>query len=105
MRVKRGCGAGGLVLPTERSPLEAGLAPLVKTDGRDFIGREALLARADDGAGSWRVDPPAPAAKADRAPFYPPAVNQAGGAGGIVTSGAFGHRVKKPLALAYLRPG
>jgi dimethylglycine dehydrogenase len=70
----------------------------VRTDGRDFLGREAMLARDKP----WRmvllqVD----AGNSD--PFYSHTVYAGGEPIGIVTSGAFGHRTGKTLALAYLR--
>jgi dimethylglycine dehydrogenase len=101
MRLEKGYRAWGADLTTERTPLEAGLEALVKADGREFIGREAMLARI--GVGSWRmvlleIDD-------ERLPFYAHAVMQAGRPVGIVTSGAHGFRTGKTIALAYLRPG
>ena len=101
MRLEMGYRAWGADLTTERTPLEAGLDHLVKTDGRDFIGRDALLARAarDDRwsmhlleLDSGEVDP-----------FYLHPVLRDGEAVGIVTSGAFGHRTARAVALAYFR--
>ena len=43
MRLEKGYRAWGMDLSTERTPLEAGLAYLVKTDGREFLGRDALV--------------------------------------------------------------
>jgi dimethylglycine dehydrogenase len=102
MRLEKGYRAWGADLTTERTPLEAGLEALVKVDGREFIGREAMLARI--GVGSWRmvlleID------DAERLPFYAHALMQAGRPVGIVTSGAHGFRTGKTIALGYLRPG
>ena len=44
MRLEKGYRAWGADLTTERTPLEAGLDALVKTDGRAFVGRDAMLA-------------------------------------------------------------
>ncbi len=99
MRMEKGYRAWGMDLTTERTPLEAGLSILVRTKGRDFIGRKALLERAER-SDTWRMvlfelDP-------DRLPFGVHAVFQGDEPVGIVTSGAFGHRTGKALALAYL---
>ena len=42
-RLEKGYRAWGVDLTTERTPLEAGLDHLVRTEGREFPGREALL--------------------------------------------------------------
>ena len=101
MRLEKGYRAWGSDLTTERTPLEAGLDHLVKTSGRDFIGREAMLARAgrDD---HWNMqllefDNP------EFDPFYAHSVFRAGEAIGMVTSGCYGHRMGKAIGLAYFR--
>ena len=43
LRLEKGYRAWGADLTTERTPLEAGLDHLVRTEGREFPGREALL--------------------------------------------------------------
>ncbi|TPK92511.1 FAD-dependent oxidoreductase [Mesorhizobium sp. B2-4-17] len=103
MRLEKGYRAWGADLTTERTPLEAGLDALVKTEGRDFIGREAMLARVGDS--TWTMVLLEIDDDAERLPFYAHAVLQAGRPVGIVTSGAHGFRTGKTIALAYLRPG
>ena len=103
LRLEKGYRAWGADLTTERTPLEAGLDHLVRTEGRGFAGREALLVRAASPS-AWRmallsVDP-----DGDADPFHAHTVWQDGRAGGIVTSAAPGHRTGTVLALAYLRP-
>lgn len=98
MRLEKGYRGWGSDLTTERSPLEAGLRAFVKTEDRHFSGRDAVLSRAND----WEMvllelEP----GKVD--PFYAHTLWQGDRAVGIVTSGAYGHRTGKPLALAYLR--
>ncbi len=92
MRLEKGYRAWGSDLTTERSPLEAGLKPFVRRELRDALAREApwdmVLLEIDSG---------------DVDPFYAHAVWQNDHPIGIVTSGAFGHRTGKVLALAYLR--
>ncbi|MEL6211169.1 MAG: aminomethyltransferase family protein, partial [Pseudomonadota bacterium] len=101
LRLEKGYRAWGADLTTERTPLEAGLDALVRAEGRTFIGREAMLGRADP----WRMELLELACEGDLMPHAAHAVMQEGQPVGIVTSGAYGHRVSKMLALAYLRPG
>ena len=105
LRLEKGYRAWGADLTTERTPLEASLDHLVRTEGREFTGREALLARAESPS-AWRMALLSiePDGDADPDPFYTHTVWQGGRAVGIVTSGAPGHRTGTVLALAYLRP-
>ncbi len=98
MRLEKGFAAWGSDLTTERNPLEAGLHPFVKSEGRSFIGKDAMLNRKDP----WdMVLLEIETGEVD--PFYAHTLWQRDRAVGIVTSGAFGHRTQKTLALAYLR--
>ena len=99
MRLEKGYRGWGMDLTTERTPLENGLAFLVKPDNRSFIGRDAMMKRVPgwdmvlleiDTAGAVE-------------PFYSHTVFSSGRPVGVVTSGAFGHRIHKSLALAFLR--
>ena len=105
LRLEKGYRAWGADLTTERTPLEAGLDHLVRTDGREFTGREALLARAASPS-AWRMALLSiePDGDADPDPFYTHTVWRDGRAVGIVTTAAPGHRTGTTLALAYLRP-
>ena len=105
LRLEKGYRAWGADLTTERTPLEAGLDHLVRTEGREFTGREALLARAESPS-AWRMALLSiePDGDADPDPFYTHTVWQGGRAVGLVTSGAPGHRTGTVLALAYLCP-
>ena len=101
MRLEKAYRAWGADLTTERTPLEAGLDHLVKSEDRSFVGREAMLARQqrDD---HWRMellefDQP------EFDPFYMHSVFRGDEAVGMVTSGAYGHRLQKAIGLAYLR--
>ena len=105
LRLEKGYRAWGADLTTERTPLEAGLDHLVRTEGREFPGREALLARAASPS-AWRmallsVDLDG---GGDADPFHTHTVWRDGRAVGIVTSAAPGHRTGTTLALAWLRP-
>lgn len=98
MRLEKGYRAWGSDLTTERSPIEAGLGVFVKAGDRDFIGVDALHARPND----WEmVLLEIEAGPVD--PFHAHPVRRHGRPVGIVTSGAYGHRTQRALALAYLR--
>lgn len=95
MRLEKGYRAWGLDLSTERTPLEAGLERFVKPALRDALRaqrhtpfRMELLEL--DGAGPD--------------PFGLHPVFSGDRVAGLVTSGGFGHRTGKKLALAYLHP-
>jgi dimethylglycine dehydrogenase len=101
MRLEKGYRAWGADLTTERTPLEAGLGYLVKTGGREFLGREAMLerAQAEDHWSMELLELDAP----EFDPFYLHTVFRQGRAIGMVTSGSYGHRLQKAIALAYFR--
>ncbi len=100
MRLEKGYRSWGSDLTTERSPLEAGLGYLVRPAGRDFVGRDAMLARQE--AAPWdMVLLEIEAGDVD--PFYAHSLWQGVRSVGVVTSGAYGHRTGMVLALAYLR--
>jgi dimethylglycine dehydrogenase len=100
MRLEKGYRAWGLDLTTERTPLESGLGYLVRPEGRYFTGCEAMLARRGEGAWDMVLLEVAPG---EVDPFYAHAVHQGDRIVGVVTSGGYGHRTGKVLALAYLR--
>ena len=101
MRLEKGYRAWGADLTTERTPLEAGLGYLVRAEGREFIGRQAMLERAqvEDHWSMELIELDAP----EFDPFYMHTVSRQGRAVGMVTSGSYGHRLQKALALAYFR--
>ena len=101
MRLEKGYRAWGADFTTERTPYEAGMDNLIKTEGRDFIGRDAMIQRkqSDD---HWCMHLLS-LAESKEDPFYPHTVFCNDVPIGIVTSGSYGHRVKQPLALAYFR--
>ena len=103
MRLEKGYRAWGADLTTERTPIESGLGRFVRTEGREFTGREALLARAERGD-AWRMALLSIEPDDDADPFYTHTVWKGGQPVGIVTSGAPGHRTGAVLALAYLLP-
>ena len=103
MRLEKGYRAWGADLTTERTPIEAGLGRFVRTEGREFTGRAALLARAGS-TDAWRMALLCIEPDGDADPFHAHTVWSGGRPAGIVTSGAPGHRTGTVLALAYLLP-
>jgi dimethylglycine dehydrogenase len=101
MRLEKGYRAWGSDLTTERSPLEAGLGYLVKTEGRDFIGRDAMLERAR-AVDHWSMEL-LEFDDCEFEPFYGHTVFRDGQPIGTVTSASFGHRLGKAIGLAYFR--
>ena len=98
MRLEKGYRGWGTEYTTERTPLESGAGAFVRTENRDFIGRQSLLDRDDDQAWNMAL---LELADTGEDPYYAHTVFAGDRAVGIVTSGGFGHRVGKPLALAY----
>ncbi len=100
MRIEKGFASFGRELSPDYHPYEAGMGRFVKLDKSDFIGREAALRLAQqplaqrlctlaidaDDADAWGGEP----------------VTSGGEYVGFITSGGYGHRVGKSLALAYV---
>lgn len=101
MRLEKGYRAWGTDLTTERTPLEAGMKFFVKTNGRDFVGRDSMLRRTAEPA-HWQMHL-LQLDEIESDPFYAHTVFVDDHPIGIVTSGGYGHRVRKPLALTYFR--
>ena len=97
--LKEGYRGWGSDLTTERTPLESGLRFLVKSEGRQFTGRNAMLKRQP----GWDMVLLSIDTDGAVEPFYSHSVFAEGRPVGVVTSGAYGHRVKQSLALAFLR--
>lgn len=104
MRLEKAYPAWGTDLTTERTPIEAGLQHLVRAEGRQFVGREAMLARAARND-AWRMVLLALDIPEDLQPFYAHTLLEGDRAVGVITSAAYGARTGKTLALAYLRLG
>lgn len=88
-------------LSTEYSALAAGLDRFVKLNKPDFPGRRALLREKALGVRERFVPLLVEAGEADAPAFA--TVFDAGQAVGLVTSGGYGHRLEKSIALAYVR--
>ena len=101
MRLEKGYRAWGGDYTTERTPLEAGVGMFVKTAEREFAGKKQMMERKGR-EGHWSMHL-LELEDTGEDPFYAHTVFQSGQPIGMVTSGGFGHRVGKPLALAYFR--
>jgi len=89
-------------LTAEYSPLAASLERFVRLDKpADFIGREALREAARTGVPERFVPLLVDAHDADASPVS--IVWQGGQRAGLVTSGGYGYRLKRSIALAYVR--
>jgi glycine cleavage system aminomethyltransferase T/glycine/D-amino acid oxidase-like deaminating enzyme len=102
LRLEKGYRMWGADMTTEHNPYEAGLGFTVKLDKGDFIGREALLSRKDEGPRlkltCFLLEDPGvvvmgnePVWSGDRAVGY-------------VTSAAYGYSVGKSIAYAWIPP-
>jgi dimethylglycine dehydrogenase len=109
LRLEKAYPAWKTDLTLESTPLMAGLERFVDLGKPDFVGRTALLRQKQAGARERLVplilDDPG---EAD-APACAPVLKD-GAVVGLVTSGGFGYRLERSLALAYLhsdlaRPG
>ena len=103
MRLEKGYPAVGADLTSERTPAESGVGGLVKSEGREFVGKEAMNAR-DEKPTVWRSVLLELEANHKVEAFYAHSVLQDYVPVGVVTSAAYGHRVGKHLALALLKP-
>ncbi|MCP5093254.1 MAG: aminomethyl transferase family protein, partial [Gammaproteobacteria bacterium] len=100
LRLEKSFPSWGLDLGSDYYPDESGMGRFVAPDKGDFIGRDALIEQRESGPrekiATFIVD-------ADNADAYsgePIYCN--GELAGYVTSGGFGYRVEKSLALGYL---
>jgi aminomethyltransferase len=83
------------------NPIQAGLSFAVNLEGRDFVGREALVAAKDDKEQPVRVGLELTGRRAARE-HYPVLASTAGQPVGEVTSGTFSPTLQRPIAMAYL---
>ncbi len=102
MRLEKGYRHWKADLLIEFNPLEAGLGRFVRLDKPDFVGREALLRQVERGPRrlftALNVDcSDAPAHAGDP-------VCLDGRQVGSITSGGWGHRLGRNIALAYVEP-
>ena len=102
LRLEKGYRVWGADITPDEHPFEAGLGFAVKLDGRDFVGRDALVAARADGSAPRLsclvLDDPRAVALGNE----PVRVGDA--IAGRVTSGGYGYTVGASIAYAYLPP-
>jgi len=100
LRLEKGYRYWSGDISPEYTPLEAGLDFCVRLDKGDFIGRQALLTQKEKGITrklcclTIESDPLMPVGKE--------AILHGDSVIGLVTSGGFGHTIRKPIAYGYL---
>ncbi|ART99643.1 GcvT family protein [Yoonia vestfoldensis] len=102
LRIEKGYRAWKGDLSTDYSLLEGGLDRFVNFDKPDFVGKAALLAEKQRGVAKRFVTLVLDDAGAYDAP-YMATISHDGAVVGETTSGAFGYRVGKSIALGMLR--
>lgn len=100
MRIEKGYASWRADLTPDVSPLEAGLERFVKFDKEDFIGKDAVLKLRDKGVDKKLVTVVIEGNDAD--PYWDEAIFSGDEVVGRVSSGGYGHRVGKSIALAYV---
>ena len=101
MRLEKTYRAWKQDLSTDYSALEGGLGRFVKLDKEEFIGRTALLT--EQQAGSKQMFVPLEVQAGDCDAPYLSAIWKGNEQVGLVTSGGWGHRLEKSIALSVIR--
>ena len=101
MRMEKCYRAWKVELDSEYSPLRSGLDRFVNLDKAEFIGREAMQAEKENGLPDVFIALELDEGEHDA--VYACPVFKDGETVGYTTSGAYGHRVAKHLALGYVR--
>lgn len=101
LRLEKAYPMWGHELTCENTPLEAKLGFFVKTDERNFVGREALQQQREQGVKVQLAYLEVDAEGADAFNFEP--VLAGDKVVGVVSSGGYGHCVQKSLAFAYVQ--
>ncbi len=103
LRLEKGYRLWGTDVTTEHDPYEAGLGFAVKLDKDDFVGKEALLRRKEEGPrrklSCLLLDDPTVVVMGGE-PVY-----AEGRTVGYVTSAAYGYSIGQSIAYAWLPPG
>lgn len=101
MRIEKGYQIWGRELTTEYSALAANLGYFIKTDKGDFEGRSAVLAEKEKPSTHRLVLMEVQAGPADALGSEP--IFHQGKLVGLTTSGAYGYRVNKSLAMGFIK--
>ncbi len=102
LRLEKAYPAWQADLTLEATPLMASLERFVDLEKPDFVGRAALLRQRAAGSSERLVPLTLDDPGAADAPACAPVLKD-GAVVGLVTSGGFGYRVQRSLALAWLR--
>jgi glycine cleavage system aminomethyltransferase T len=102
LRIEKGLRYLGTDLTADDTPLEAGLERFVAFEGRDFVGRDALLRRREAGVERRLRTLLVGEGPAYRTLYGGEAVLDGGEVVGRVRSCAYGFTVERNIALAYL---
>ncbi len=99
LRLEKGYRAWKTDFDLDVTPLDGGLARFVDLGKSDFVGKEALLAQREAGVKTGFVQLLLDDADPCEAMFGAPVMSD-GAVVGMVTSGGFGHRLQRSVALA-----
>jgi aminomethyltransferase len=99
LRLEMGYCLYGNDIDETTNPLEAGIGWTVRLDKKDFIGKDALVRVKESGLKRKLLGLLLDGERIARHGF---AVERAGAAAGVVTSGSMGISLKRPVAMAYL---
>jgi aminomethyltransferase len=100
LRLEAGMPLYGNELTSDLTPFDAGLGRVVKFEKPEFVGRDALDRRKDEGAGRKLVGLRGTGRRAGRHGY--PVLDADGTAVGEVTSGALSPTLGYPIAMAYV---
>jgi dimethylglycine dehydrogenase len=101
LRLEKGYGVWSLEFSSSNTPAMCGLDRYIDFDKGDFIGRAAALAERSQPPAERLVLMEVDAVDADVTGYEP--IYHQDARVGYVTSGCYGHHVKKSLALGYVR--
>ena len=101
MRLEKGYRGWKQDLSSEYTPLTSGMDRFVRVNKPSFIGRDALLKQTEDGVRQRFTAMVLKPGDGTEAPYGSP-IFVGDKAVGLVTSGGFGHRTGKSIALGYV---
>jgi aminomethyltransferase len=101
LRLEAGMPLYGHELNEQIDPLQAGLAFAVNLDGRQFVGRDALVQLKSDAARPQRIGFELQGKRVAREGF---AIEHDGRRVGEVTSGTFSPTLERPIGMGYVEP-
>ncbi len=100
LRLEKSYRGWNLDLSSEYSPIESGMERFIAVDKGEFQGRDALIKQQTNGISMKMVT--LEVEDRDVQPIGNAPVFNASGMVGRITSGGYGHTLKKVIALAYI---